>query len=42
MARRNKEQKNINEIRYTVAYLGAASVSFVSNDYGFFYDLMRK
>jgi len=42
MAKRQQENKGINEIRYTASYLGTASLSFVSNDYGFFYELMRK
>jgi hypothetical protein len=41
MMRRNNEQRMLKELQYKVAVLGAASLSIVSNDYEFLYDIMK-
>lgn len=41
MMRTNNEQAMLKELQYKAAVLGAASLSLVSNDYGFLYDIMK-
>ncbi len=41
MARRQKEQNALNGFQYKMVFLGSASLSLVSNDYEFLYDLIK-
>ena len=41
MMRANNEQKMLKELQYTAAMIGAASLSLVSNDYQFLYELVK-
>jgi len=41
MMRTNNEQAMLKELQYKAAILGAASLSFVSNDYEFFYHIIK-
>ncbi len=39
--RTNNEQGMLKELQYKAAVIGAASLSIVSNDYKFLYDLVK-